>query len=240
MTLFKEILEKLNQGLEGKHTDTKLHATINLPIVANNGKELNLVYPDYGGEQLQVMLEQREINAVWQNQIKNSDNWFLFIRLDLMENISDITTKFYKMIEEEKVIPDPPPNNITTLSKGSAAFYVEMLQTFLFVKEVSQSDKRKPRLTILLSCWDKLKATKGAVPLEVLQKKMPLFANFINSIWAKDQLQIMGLSSLGQDLSATKPDKKFAAKGPEEFGYIVMEDGKENEDITLVLNSLVA
>lgn len=239
LTLFKEIWEKLNQGLEGKHTDTKLHDTINLPIEASDGTAINLIYPDYGGEQIQVMFEQRQINATWQNQIKNSDNWFLFIRLDLMENISDISTKFYKRIKAEENVPDPPPENIRTLRKDSAAFYVELLQTFLKIKGVALTDNIKPKLTILLSCWDKSKFSKNTIPMAALQQKMPLFTNFLQAIWPEKQLSIIGLSSLGQDLDAKKPDKKFAAKGPEDFGYLLLEDGTKTADITLTLKTLV-
>jgi len=239
LSIFKEVIEKLNQGFEGNHTDSKLHQTITLPIVSEDGSEIDLVYPDYGGEQIRGMIEQRQINKIWQNQIKNSDNWFLFIRLDLMENISDVTTKFYQQIEAEKEIKEKV-KNITDLPEDSSAFYVELLQSFLSVKRVALSSNEKPQLTILLSCWDKMKLVKSTKPSMMLKEKMPLLYNFLHSVWQEDQLHIIGLSSLGQDLNKEKADKIFAKKGPENYGYLILPDGDEEIDITQILNSVIS
>jgi len=44
---------------------------------------------------------------------------------------------------------------------------------------------------------------------------------------------------LGRDLNSTNPDLDFAMEGPEKFGYIVLENGTEENDLTLILNSVV-
>lgn len=135
-----------------------------------------MIYPDYGGEQLRNIIEQRKINTSWQNKLKNSTSWFLFIRLDFIENIYDITTKFYRQIEEEKEVNLKQPN-IIDLPIDSSAFYIELLQTFLFVKGMVHRSKNKPRLTILLSCWDKPNYPPSTIPSSVLELTMPLFCN---------------------------------------------------------------
>jgi hypothetical protein len=238
LSLFQDILDNLNQGLEGKHTDAKLHETVVLPVVSKSKVEIDLIYPDYGGEQLRGMIEQRKVNMTWQKQIRNSTHWFLFVRLDLIENIVDVTTKFYQQIEEEKNVKTKD-SNITDLPVESSAFYVELLQTFLHVKKLSPQSSAKPRLTILLSCWDKPNYPENTVPDRILEKKMPLFSHFVKSCWLDDSLAIVGLSSLSRDLNSKTPDNEFALEGPENFGYFINENGKDEPDLTILLNQVL-
>jgi hypothetical protein len=237
LSLFQEILDNLNEGLEGKHTDTKLHETIILPVISRTGNEIDLIYPDYGGEQLRGIIEQRRANAIWQQQIAKSTNWFLFIRLDLIEDIIDVTTKFYQQIEAEKDIKEPI-SNITDLLIESSAYYIELLQSFLFIKGMPLTAADKPRLTILLSCWDKLKYPEGTEPTAILRQRMPLFYSFIDAGWNNNNLSVIGLSSLSKDLDSKKVDAEFALEGPEKFGYVVKEDGGRETDITYLLNQV--
>lgn len=237
LSLFEDILNNLNQGLQGKHTDSRLHQSITLPIVSPNGHKINLLYPEYGGEQLRVMIEQRKFNASWVEKIQNSDNWLVFIRLDQIENIADVTTKFYKQIEEEESLPSNT-KNITEIAIDSPVFYIEMLQALLSMKKIHISSDTKPTLTILLSCWDRLKDLKKLTPSEALYKKAPFLHNFIASAWPKERLTILGLSSLGKDLSSNKPDPGYSVNGPETYGYIILPDGTKQLDLTYILNSV--
>ena len=237
LSLFQEILDCLNEGREGKHTETKLHETIVLPVISQNNAAVDLIYPDYGGEQLRGIIEQRQLNPVWQQQIRDSTNWFLFIRLDMMEDIVDVTTKFYQQVGVEKDTKSLSPN-ITDLPIASSAYYIELLQIFLHVKGISLTANNKPRLTILLSCWDRPKYKAGSKPSEVLLAKLPLFYSFIKANWHEGNLSIVGLSSLSKDLDARKIDTEFALEGPEKFGYMVDENGDQEPDITCLLNQV--
>ena len=49
----------------------------------------------------------------------------------------------------------------------------------------------------------------------------------------------MGLSALGRALSMEEADEEFAIRGPEDFGYVVLPDGKQSPDITLPIQRLM-
>ncbi len=98
------------------------------------------------------------------------------------------------------------------------------------------SPLRKPRLTILLSCWDELETTE--LPADLLASRLPMLWSFVRSNWVSPT--VMGLSALERALSKTDADQEYAIRGPEEFGYIVLPDGLKSNDITLPIQRVMA
>lgn len=241
LTLFQDVLEALEGGRAGKRTAVKLHETIQFAIKAPNGQVIELLYPDYGGEQLQTITQtkkiSKEISKKWTEQIWKSDHWFLFIRLDLKEAIVDVTTHFDKYIQTESNDSNIQP--IHELPLHSAVFYIELLQIFLFVKQLKPSARQKqPKLTILLSCWDKLGAIL-VTPAQLLETEMPLLFHFLETNWAKENLKVMGLSALGKDLNPDTEDEDYLEMGPEAQAYIITETGAKVPDLTILFNNLI-
>lgn len=232
LSIFQEILEKLNTGLSAEHTATTQNENLILPVQNQDNESLDLIYPDYGGEQITNIVENRKINSIWKSNIEKSDCWFLFIRLSLVEDIEDVTTRFYSTIGKNSI-----GNEFSCLKDNSPVFYIELLQIFLFAKRQSKASHNIPKLTILLSCWDEL-PTDGETPESILRKKMPLFYDYISSLW-RHNLNIIGLSSTGKPLSVDKADNEYLINGPEKQGYIILEDGQKNSDLTLSLNSVI-
>lgn len=238
LSVFKEVWEKLNNGLLGAHTTSNQNLKIVFPVEDSNGNVFNITYPDYAGEQVCQIVQQRRVNTKWIDLIKNSEYWILFIRPSLIDPVVDITSKLYEHIEQDKQKDDDQNEKLPIEIKDSSAnFYLELLQMFLFIKGISKTNKNKPHLTVLLSCWDEIKSEIGnQTPKVYFQKKMPMLQNFITSVW-KDNCKIYGLSSLGQSLSNNEPDIKFANEGPENKGYFINEQSTEKiSDITLIFN----
>ncbi|MDT4863894.1 hypothetical protein FQZ97_986240 [compost metagenome] len=95
---------------------------------------------------------------------------------------------------------------------------------------------RKPRLTILLSCWDELETTE--LPADLLASRLPMLWSFVRGNWTSPT--VIGLSALERALSKTDADQEYATRGPEEFGYVVLPNGVKNTDITLPIQRLMA
>jgi hypothetical protein len=98
---------------------------------------------------------------------------------------------------------------------------------------------KRPRLAVLLSCYDEL-GESITQPAEELACKLPLVASFIRNNWHKDEVSIWGLSSLGQELTGNSGVDVFIDEGPEHQGWIVMPKGDErNQDLSLPLKWLL-
>jgi hypothetical protein len=227
---FEEVLRALGQGRTAGHTAMNVYYEVILPVATQNGSAFELVFPDYSGEQVKSMMEQRHISRDWQMRLRESSAWLLFIRLELIRAYEDILSR-----------PAVPANDAATPSTddfkwSDQAYYLELLQLLLFAKGIGTVTRvESPTLTVILSCWDELKQglSKTVTPQELLFNKMPLFSEFINATWAEDRLSVVGLSSLGKALQEGTADEDYKDLGPEHFGYMVLPNGKQSTDLTL-------
>ena len=72
----------------------------------------------------------------------------------------------------------------------------------------------------------------------MLAATLPMFWSFVRSNW--ESPTVMGLSALEKALSKTESNEEYAIRGPEEFGYVILPDGKKDKDITLPIQRLMA
>ena len=91
----EDAIKKLRTATETETTHATDNHVINLPITIN-GNNLELKCPDYGGEQINEMLNIREINSHWTELIDNSNSWIVFIRPQKLETIFDLSNKRQK------------------------------------------------------------------------------------------------------------------------------------------------
>lgn len=231
----EEALNKLNQGLPASHTSTDTYQEITFPLKSSSGDYIDLVWPDYGGEQVQQLRERRQVSSEWCQRIEKADGWLFFIRPDRVCEYKDISTH---PVEE---LISPRDTAVANLQWSDQAGFIELLQMLLFIKNVDTSKRiRKPAIGIILSCWDELQNTvRNNRPPELLQQILPLFATFLNALWEEKALFCMGLSSLGKALKPEEEDEDYKNQGPEEFGYIVLQDGTKSPDLTLPVFELM-
>ena len=190
-----------------------------------DGKEIELVCPDYGGEQLNDITELTEVSRNWIKLINNSDRWILFIRSQEITPEYDLSISSYEEIETRKSGEAIKPG----LSYQSR--FIELLQYLLYVKNKGVKYKIKvPSLCVVLTCWDEL-ATKKK-PKMVLKEKTPMLLHFVEALWSKESLAILGLSAQEFPLNTEEASNKYQDELPENFGYIVNQKGERDNDIT--------
>jgi hypothetical protein len=232
LTVIQAVIERLASGRAGEHTQRGLNEEIHF-VVADNQATIELAFPDYAGEQVQALVSDRLVSSRWQELIMKSDEWLLFVRLDRIPPLEDITSRGLAYVQDIQARQDRG-EQVAELTPP--AFLVELLQMMLYVKEKSMlTPVTAPQLTVALSCWDTLGVAAGTVPAVELRQRLPLVAAFLDAVWAPGSWRVCGLSSLGQNLDASIPDEDFADNGPENAGYVVLPTGEQTKDLTRLI-----
>lgn len=225
---FEAALEALNEGRAADHTATSIYVDSVWPVVDQAGCQAKLVWPDYGGEQIKTMIASRRIPNAWQDRIRAAQSWLLLIRLQQTRVGDDIFSRpladlHGKSIENSEV------------QVSDQARLIELLQMLRFVGAVTESPLNRPRLGILLTCWDELGF--NGTPADALESRLPMLAAFIRSNWCAPV--VLGLSALERPLSPHERDAEYVCRGPEEFGYVVKADGSHSSDLTVPVELLL-
>lgn len=231
LTIFEDGLKNIYNGKRAAHTEASANRSIELKITDIKNSEVKLAFPDYAGEQITSIVDNRKVNDLWQDYIENSTSWVLFIRLNELTTLEDIVNKGIPSAEEiQKRNSQPPPVKIS-----EAAFYVELIQTLAYIKGLSTfSPIVEPNLTVVLSCWDELDLPEDQAPSTLLQERLPMLFDFLNNNWQNKSLSIIGLSSTEKSLT-DDPDDDFMDKEPINFGYFVDKGGSRNKDLTSLI-----
>ena len=235
LTIFEDVLNKLSEGKRAGHTEASANRSIELKIDNENGNEIIFSFPDYAGEQVKMIVDNRKINSLWKDYVDKSSSWVLFVRLDEISVIEDIINRGIPSPEEIlKRNTEAPPVKIS-----DDARFVELLQTLLYIKGASPLNKiSKPNLTILLSCWDVLSLEKGKIPSDLLCDRLPMLFNFSKNNWDEKSLSILGVSSTEKSLT-DEPDEEYIDRTPIDFGYLINANGGKENDLTLSIGTFI-
>lgn len=222
---FEAALESLNEGKAASHTPTHVYSESTWPIGNNSGLDLELVWPDYGGEQIRSMIASKRVATAWQARIAKSSAWMLLIRPGQLGRSDDMLSR-----PPETSAPAGASALSTDHLLSDQARIIELLQMLLYIRGANlERPLLSPRLVLLLTCWDELNSP--STPDAVLAKHLPMLHCFVKSNWRSPIC--LGLSALGRPLAAKVSDIEYATKGPEQFGYVVLEDGQSTPDLTV-------
>jgi hypothetical protein len=235
ITAFEAALQALNQGSAAQHTGSGVYAESYWPILGPTGQAINLIWPDYAGEQVRNMFDARQISPEWRQRVLVSGGWLLVVRLQEINPKEDIFSRpisaIHQSAEQKK-----------DFRVSDQARLVELLQILLYVRGIGTLRSiAAPALTILLSCWDEIGGLSSAIrPDALLRDRMPLLHQFAAANWHPDRLSIFGLSALGKPLREDGKDSEYIDLGPGHFGFVVLPDGSHSPDLTIPIADLAA
>lgn len=157
------------------------------------------------------------------------------VRPELFRATRDLLHRPLKDFEPKSGATSPLPEWIPE------AALIEMLQMLLFARRRGRESRiATPRLVIAITCWDEWKTVEATTkPHDELKRLMPMLANFVQGLWGRSSLTVVGVSALGKTLSATADDEDFVELGPHRQGFVVLPDGSKTEDLTWPLSKLL-
>ena len=227
---FEDVMASLDAGLSADHTATSVYHESRWPIADAQGRKADLIWPDYGGEQVKGIIDDRRLPRAWLTRIAESSAWLLMIRLQTTRADDDILSRPLASMK----------GNSEESREGrlsDQARLIELLQILLYAQSTAgKRIGRLPRLVVLLTCWDEMESP--GTPPDVLHERLPMFSDFVASNW-KD-CSVLGLSALERALDNKRPDKGYITHGAEQFGYVVLEDAAHSSDLTLPIRELLA
>ncbi len=234
LALFEEVLSALQEGRAARHTPTATWDDLVLPLQTASGRPVHLAWPDYGGEQVDLIRRQRRAPPSWQARLKSSKGWVVLIRLRAETTYPDAMDELVRRARPDAAAASEDEARLRDWDANAA--WVELMQLLLHVAGVGSLQRvTKKRLCVILSCYDELDAGDCA-PREVLRARLPLLSAYLESVWAPEALSVWGLSALGEPLDKDSANERFIDDGPESRGWVVLPDGGEaNPDLTLPL-----
>jgi adenylate kinase family enzyme len=114
LTIFQDVLDKLSEGRRAGHTEASANRSIELRIQDDQSNIITFGFPDYAGEQVRLMVENRRVSKIWKEYIEKSTSWILFIRIDEIIPIEDIVNRGIPSPDEiQKRKDNTPPIKIS-------------------------------------------------------------------------------------------------------------------------------
>ncbi|MEU6610001.1 hypothetical protein ABZ922_33970 [Streptomyces shenzhenensis] len=226
---FEAALESLSEGKAADHTATSTYVDSVWPVSHENGASGQLIWPEYGGEQIRSIIDSRRVSSAWRNRAQQTNSWMLMIRLQQTQLGDDILSR--PLLDLRKATPESPGHQISDQAR-----LIELLQILMHTRIMSYPDHSgTPQLVVLLSCWDELEF--DGTPSDALRTRLPMFWSYLSSSWRSPF--IMGLSALGRPLTPHTSDSDYSSRGPEHFGFVVTPDGAHSPDLTLPIHLLL-
>ncbi|WP_283814034.1 hypothetical protein [Afipia massiliensis] len=234
---FDEVTRALAEGKSAGHTSWTTYLESLWPVVDENGNEIDLEWPDYGGEQVRRLIDDRKVPLVWRDRLLSCDGWLLMVRIQRSGVEDDIFSRPLADILSRRAA-----EGVKEIRSSIQARLVELLQMLIYVRgEGTSKPLNSPALTILLSCWDELGSEgEERTPAQVLHSRLPLLSSFVKTNWVDDRVEVLGLSALEKSLQPDQADADYIDKGPENFGYVVLSDGRRDADLSLPIARLAA
>lgn len=228
LTPIEDGLRRLQQGVSVKHTAQGTDVALTVPAVGTGGRPVDIIIPDYAGEDLRGMVHQRRIPDRWR-EAAAAGRWLLLIRLTKHPELPDVLSR---PVGELASTPRVPDGDADALPVDMWA--VELLQALRYWRE--QNTKAlgtPPHLTLVLSCWDELDT--AATPGEVAQERLALLAAYCRANWPVGRFTVVGLSAQGHALDDTRPADDYLDHGPQDMGWFVNVDGGTDPDLTALV-----
>ncbi len=226
-----EVADHLFQGSfapRSEHSDARRDFEV-VVAATSGGPRSRVVVPDISGELWRKAVIDGEIAAEWMNELQQSNAALLFVRVGSDQDVRPLDWVTSRSMleklggEEDQGLP-------------TQVMLCELIR-FLEVSLAKRADGGLPRLSVVVSAWDRVDAGKFKQgPLAYLEREYPIVAGKLADTEDLDA-RIFGLSVVGGDLKNDMEFKQtYLTAGLDENGWVAVSDGKgwrKDPDVTL-------
>ena len=90
---FEDVMARIDAGLSAGHTAATVYHESRWPVLDGQGQKADLIWPDYAGEQIKNIINDRRLPHAWLSRITQSSAWLLLIRLQKIQVDDDIFSR---------------------------------------------------------------------------------------------------------------------------------------------------
>lgn len=232
--MLEDVLDSLAEGRSARHTPAGFYDEIIFNLTDDRGAELDLIWPDYAGEQVSEIVTKRALRPEWAERIEKADRFVLLVRLSgVVDRKSALFAK--RSTGPQNANPNSDKSGTDSGKLPEQLRLIELLQ-ILKHKVGGAALSGKP-LIVLLSCADELGEME--IPRDVLETHMPMLSSFLTANWEEGSWNCWGVSALGRPLKNDGRDEEFADEGPCKQGWVITPTGSRDPDLTLPFASIL-
>lgn len=232
--MLEGVLDDLAEGRSARHTPADFYDEIIFNLTDSNGTELDLVWPDYAGEQVSEIVMKRALRPEWSERIEKADSFILLVRLSgVVDRKSALFAK--RSTSSRNVDPNSDKSGTDVGKLPEQLRLIELLQ--ILKHKMGGAASGSKSLIVLLSCADELGDMK--IPRDVLEAHMPMLSSFLSANWDEGSWNCWGVSALGRPLKNDVRDEEFENEGPHKQGWVVAPSGCCDPDLTLPFASIL-
>ena len=207
-------------------TDSEKVVSMILKEVAS-GRTITVTFPDLSGESFSLQWTARQITTGYDNFLKTASGGVLFVSPEPHKPARiDAAAPLVQEMNQADV------NGDAHMVEWEASLAPRQVQLVELLQFIAARDYFKPpfRLALVISAWDKLKAT-GISPAKWFAKEVPLLFQFLESNRNLFEYTIYGVSAQGGEY--TTETEKLTEVDPSERIRVVSSDGRiSSHDLT--------
>jgi len=170
----------------------------------------------------------RKIPERWRSEAA-ADRWLLLIRLSNHPELPDVLSRPIGELAHRPLTSAGGDDSLPV-----DMWSVELLQALLYWRRQAAVPQPYPRLTLVLSCWDELDIT-DATPAALARERLALLDGYCSATWPSGAFDVVGLSAQGHRLHDDKPSDDYLDHGPQQMGWFVTSDGRQDDDLTALV-----
>lgn len=222
-------LDYLNAGatslLEGRfapHTSRDLGSTCRIPVISrtNASNKGELVIPDVSGELWIDLYEKRQWQVAWDKLLSPTTGFILFVQAHSPHEVLALDwvtcERYYKTKSVAKSTETP-----------TQVLLVDWLQMLRFILDEKVGASVVPKLSIVVSAWDRLAGDEASSPADFISLRYPLLSDYLASGATGFEPRVFGASVAAGDIDHDQGYRDiYLSRGPSKQGYSV--GGQEN------------